>query len=158
MLLIKIGGGKNLNISAISADIASLIEKGEHVIVVHGASGTRDAIAEKLAMPTRTIISPSGVSSVYTDEKALEVFLMVYAGLMNKKIVTAFQQVGVNAVGLSGIDGRLWEAKRKDVIYAVENGKTRLITDNMTGKVVGINTELLMLLINNGYIPVICPP
>ena len=158
MILLKIGGGKGVNLDFICADVGALIAKGEKIVIVHGASATRDEVAEKLGTPTKTITSPSGVSSVYTDEAAMDVFLMVYAGLLNKKIVAALQRHGVNAVGLSGVDGRLWEAKRKEAVYAVEGEKTLLITDNLTGKVQNVNAGLITLLTDQGYIPVICPP
>src|SRR3989344_4279464 len=95
MIIIKIGGGKAINIENIAQDIANLIKSGEEVIVVHGASATRDEIAQKLGIPTKTITSPSGVSSVYTDQNAIDVFLMVYCGLINKKIVATFQKYGI---------------------------------------------------------------
>lgn len=158
MILLKIGGGKNINIDFIAEDIARLTKAGQQVVVVHGASATRDEIAQKLGIPTRTITSPSGISSVYTDEQAIDVFLMTYAGLVNKRIVATLQKYGVNAIGLSGIDGRLWEAKRKEAVYAVENGKTKLITDNLTGKVEKVNATLLRLLMDNHYVPIVCPP
>lgn len=158
MIIVKAGGGKNINWDYICKDLVSLIKSGEKIIVVHGASTARDEIAEKLKIPTKTITSPSGITSVYTDKKALEVQLMVYTGLINKQIVAKMQSYGINAVGLSGIDGRVWEAKRKDVVYAVENGKTKLISDNLTGKVEKVNAELLNLLVENKYVPVICPP
>lgn len=158
MILIKIGGGKQINYDYISEDIASLIKNGNKVVVIHGASAKRDEIAKDLGIPTKTITSPSGVSSVYTDKKAIDVFLMAYSGLVNKSIVATMQKHGVNAVGLSGIDGRLWEAKRKEIVYAVEKGKTKLIKDNLTGKVERINSKLINLLIDNGFVPVICPP
>ena len=158
MIIIKIGGGKNINWDYICQDLVSLVKKGERIIVVHGASSTRDEIAEKLKIPTKTITSPSGITSVYTDKKALEVLLMAYSGLINKQIVAKMQSYGINAVGLSGVDGRVWEAKRKDVVYAVENGKTKLVNDNLTGKVEKINKNLINLLVKNKYVPVICPP
>lgn len=158
MLLLKIGGGKDVNLDFVAEDIATLVAKGEQIVVVHGASATRDEIAAKLGTPTKTITSPSGVSSVYTDEAAMDIFLMVYAGLLNKKIVATLQKHGVNAMGLSGVDGRLWEAKRKEAVYAVEGDKTLLITDNLTGKVQTVNAGLIILLANAGYIPVVCPP
>ncbi len=158
MILLKIGGGKGINLDFICQDVAALIAKGEQIVIVHGASATRDEIAEKLGTPTKTITSPSGISSVYTDEAAMDVFLMVYAGLLNKKIVAALQRHEVNAVGLSGIDGRLWEAKRKEAVYSVEGEKTLLITDNLTGKVQNVNAGLVKLLTDNDYVPVICPP
>ena len=158
MILIKVGGGKQISWNYIAVDVRTLIEKGEKVVIVHGASQTRDEIAEQLHMPTKTIISPSGVSSVYTDTKAIDIFLMVYAGLVNKHIVAKLQQNGINAIGLSGIDGQLWMGKRKKAVYSQEGEKTKLITDSMTGKVNKINTDLINLLLNNQYIPVICPP
>lgn len=158
MIILKIGGGKAINIDYIAQDVATLIKKGEQVVVVHGASATRDEIAQKLGVPTKTITSPSGVTSVYTDKQAIDVFLMVYCGLVNKKIVATLQKYGVKAVGLSGIDGKLWQAKRKTAVYAVENGKTKLISNNLTGRVETVNADLLTLLLEHHYIPVLCPP
>jgi acetylglutamate/LysW-gamma-L-alpha-aminoadipate kinase len=128
------------------------------VVVIHGAGTRRDEIAQQLGIPTRTITSPSGVSSVYTDDRAIDVFLMAYCGLVNKRLVSIFQQQGMNAVGLSGIDGKLWQAKRKNAVYSVEHGKTKLITDNLTGRVETINDTLVTMLLTNGYLPVLCPP
>lgn len=157
MLVVKIGGAKVINWDFVCEDLASIVKR-EEVVVVHGASATRDEIAKSLGIPTKTITSPSGVTSVYTNEEALDVFLMVYCGLVNKKLVVRMQMHGINAVGLSGIDGRLWQAKRKDVIYSKENGKTKIIRDNLSGRVEKVNTKLIKLLLKNKYIPVICPP
>lgn len=158
MILIKIGGGKNINLDEICVDIKTLIDQGEKIVLVHGASVTRDKIAKKMGAPTKTIISPTGVSSVYTDKTAIDIFLMSYAGLVNKSIVAKLQAHGINAIGLSGIDGKLWQGKRKTAVYAKDGEKTKLITDNLTGKVTKINSSLINLLLNNKYLPVICPP
>ncbi|PIY70596.1 acetylglutamate kinase [Candidatus Roizmanbacteria bacterium CG_4_10_14_0_8_um_filter_36_36] len=158
MILIKVGGGKQINWNFICQDIKTLTKQDEKIILVHGASAVRDKIAQRLDVPTKTIISPSGVSSVYTDAKAIDIFLMVYAGLVNKHIVSKLQQNGINSIGLSGIDGQLWKGKRKKVLYSQEGKKIKLISNSMTGKVDKINTNLLNLLLNNKYIPVICPP
>ena len=157
MLIIKIGGGKTINWEYIAEDLKSIIKK-EQVVIVHGANAIRDEIAEKLGHPTKTILSPSSVSSVYTDREAMDIFLMSYAGLVNKKIVALFQKNGINAIGLSGIDGKLWEGERKENVFSVENGKTKLIKDNLTGRVERVNADLIRLLINNKYVPIICPP
>lgn len=158
MILIKIGGGKQINLDNIADDIKKLTNDGEKIVLVHGASATRDEIAQKLGFPTKTITSPTGVSSVYTDQTAIDIFLMTYPGLVNKKIVAKLQSYEINAVGLSGIDGQLWKGKRKTAVYVKEGTKTKLIIDNMTGKVVEINVGLINLLLNNKYLPVICPP
>ena len=157
MIIIKAGGGKNINWDFIAADIAEHVKR-EPVVLVHGAGVIRDEIATKLQAPTRTITSPSGISSVYTDKPALDIFLMVYAGLMNKTIVAKLQSKNINAVGLCGVDGRLWEAKHKPDVLIQEGAKTKLLTGNLTGRVEHINTGLIHLLISGGYTPVIAPP
>lgn len=157
MIVLKIGGGKSINWKYIAEDLQMILAH-EPVIIIHGASTTRDEIAKKLGIPTKTITSPTGVTSVYADEKAIDVFLMTYCGLVNKRLVATLQQHNINAVGLSGIDGKLWQAKKKQAVYSVEQGKTKLITNNLTGRVEKINTSLLTILIENNYVPVLCPP
>ncbi len=157
MILIKVGGGKTINWDFIAEDIARL-QKKEDIAVVHGASVKRDEIANKLGSPTKTVTSPSGITSVYTDEKAIEIFLMVYSGLVNKQIVATLQKHGVNTVGLSGVDGKLWQAKAKKELLVKDGNKTKLIRDNKTGRVEKINTDLIKILIKNKYIPVISAP
>jgi len=157
MILIKIGGGKNINWNYIAEDIVQLRKK-EEIIVVHGASETRDKIAKQLKTPTKTVISPSGISSVLTDQNAIDIFLMTYSGLINKKIVAVFQKNGINAIGLSGVDGKLFQAKQKNNILIKKGRKTKLVTSNLTGRVEVINIQLLHLLLSNNYTPVLCPP
>lgn len=154
MIIVKIGGGKNVNWDFIAEDLKQL----KKFIIIHGANHEIGEISKKLGVTEKKLVSPSGFVSRYTDEKTLDVFLMTYAGLVNKRLVATLQKHDINAVGLTGIDGRLWEGKRKKVIYSQELGKTKMITDSLTGNVEKINTNLLKLLIDNGYIPVLCPP
>lgn len=161
MLILKIGGGGSISLPYIAQDVALLLKKEEfrdNMVIVHGANAIRDRVANDLGRPTRTITSPSGVSSVYTDAAAMEIFLMAYPGIANTRVVAALAKEGVPAVGLSGADGALWLAERKKALYAVENGKTKLITDSYTGRIIKINTELIRHLLSGGYIPVVCPP
>ena len=83
---------------------------------------------------------------------------MELLGRVNPRLVSLIQQSGGRAVGLSGIDGRLWEGDRKAAIRSVENGKVRIIRDDFTGKVTRINTHLLSTLIDAGYQPVLTSP
>lgn len=158
MFIIKIGGGKDIKISAIAKEVANIQASGERVIIVHGASVLRDQIAEQLNHPTKTVISPSGVSSVYTDKKAMDIFLMAYPGLSNSRIVQEFLSAGVQAIGLSGVDGKIWHAKQKKNLYVQEGKKTKLLTDNLTGKVYEVNCALVKLLLENKYVPIISSP
>jgi len=157
MILVKAGGGEAVNWAGLAADIAA-VRATEPVIVVHGAHALRDALAARLGIPVKKVVSPSGVSSVHTDEEALEVFLMAYPGVANKRIVAEFIRGGVNAVGLCGVDGRLWQATAKKDLMVRENGKTKLIRNNLTGRVDNVNTGLLRLLIDGGYVPVVTAP
>jgi len=77
---------------------------------------------------------------------------------VNKKIVARLQKEGLRAVGLSGVDGELWQAKAKKEILAREGDRVVLLKNNLTGRVVEINTELINLLVENNYLPVICSP
>lgn len=154
MIIVKIGGGKDLNLPGIINDLSKLEEK---FIIVHGANALRDELAEKLNKPKKVITSASGYSSVFTDEESLDIMMMAYAGIKNKRIVEMCQQVGINAVGLSGVDGKVVQGKRNNGIRIKENGKLKIVRD-FSGKPKSINTALLNLLMDNGYVPVLAVP
>ena len=157
MLVIKVGGGEGINYDYICEDIAEIIKKGIKIILVHGGSHEANVLSEKLGKPPRFVTSVSGYESRYTDRETLEIFAMVYSGKANKFIVEKFQKLGINAVGLSGIDGRLLEGQKKSTLKIIEDGKKKVLHGDNTGKVEKVNVDLLMLLINNGYLPVISP-
>lgn len=158
MIVVKVGGSLGIDYDAVCADVASLWAEGQRVVLVHGGSEETNRIAEALGHPPRFVTSPSGYTSRFTDRETLEIFEMVYCGKMNKGIVERLQRRAVNAVGLSGIDGRLFEGKHKDTVRSVEDGKTILLRGDHTGTVERVNTELLRILLDNGYLPVLTPP
>ena len=158
ILVVKIGGGTDLNHDAIARDIADLWHEGRRLVVVHGGAETTNRVAEQLGHPPQFITSPSGHVSRRTDRRTLEIFEMVYCGLLNKGWVERFQALGVNAIGLSGVDGRLWEGKRKKTVRALVDGRKVLIRDDYTGTVERVNAPLLRALIDSGYMPVLTPP
>jgi acetylglutamate/LysW-gamma-L-alpha-aminoadipate kinase len=158
MLVLKIGGGSGTRIEPAVADIAEIVRSGRKVVVVHGASGDTNVLAERLGKPPRFVTSASGLESRYTDRETLEIFEMAYCGKANKALVEALQRCSVNAVGLSGLDGRILEGKRKDTITIVEGGKRKVLRGDYTGKVERVNAELLGLLLDHGCLPVLCPP
>jgi acetylglutamate/LysW-gamma-L-alpha-aminoadipate kinase len=82
---------------------------------------------------------------------------MTAAGKINKLIVEQLQQLGVNAVGLSGLDGRLLEGKRKDKLRIVENGKRKILRGEYSGVIERVNDDLLRLLLDAGFTPVVAP-
>lgn len=154
MTIIKIGGGENINLQAIISDLKNL---EDNFIIVHGANALRDEIAKKLDYEKQVLVSASGYSSVFSDEEALDIMMMTYSGLRNKRIVEMCQQAGVNAVGITGIDGKVIEGRRNKGIRVKENGKLRIVRD-FSGKPKNINVDLLKLLISNKYVPVLTVP
>lgn len=155
MIILKVGGGETINWEYIARDIAGLKEQ---VIIVHGANYLMKDVSARLGVKERIITAPSGHVSRYTDEKTMEILLMTYSGLMNKKIVASLQKYGINAVGLTGADGKLWQGTRKEVILSKEKGTVKTIRDSLTGNVIAVNTPLIKLLVNHGYIPVMTIP
>ena len=157
MVVVKVGGGVGIDYDALCADIAELWAGGSRLVLLHGGSHETNLLAERLGHPPRFVTSPSGFTSRYTDRAMLEIFMMAYAGKVNKLIVERLQRLGVNAVGLAGLDGRVLEGQRKATIRIVEDGKQRVLRDDWTGTVERVNAALLRMLIDAGYLPVVAP-
>jgi acetylglutamate/LysW-gamma-L-alpha-aminoadipate kinase len=157
MIVVKVGGGVGIDYDALCADIAELWQAGQRLALVHGGSHETNMLAERLGHPPRFVTSPSGYTSRYTDRETLEIFMMAYAGKVNKLIVERLQRLGVNALGLSGLDGRLLEGKRKAAIRIIEDGKQKVLRDDWTGTVERVNGGLLATLLDAGYLPVVAP-
>lgn len=154
MIIIKIGGGANINLEGIVKDLSNLDEK---YIIVHGANALRDSLAEKLGYEKRIVNSVSGFSSVYSDEEALDIMMMAYAGLRNKRLVELCRINGINAVGLSGLDGGLISGARNKGIRVKEGGKLKILRD-FSGKPKSVNFNLLNLLLENDFVPLLTVP
>ena len=157
MIVIKAGGGRGLDVEAVCADVAELVARGEQVVLVHGGSSETNVISEKLGRPPRFVTSASGHVSRYTDRSTLEILVMVTAGRINKLLVERLQRLGVDAVGLSGLDGRLLEGRRKSTLRIVENGRQKVLRGEWSGRVERVNVRLLESLLEAGYTPVVAP-
>jgi acetylglutamate/LysW-gamma-L-alpha-aminoadipate kinase len=157
MIVVKVGGRKELDYDAICADVAAQWKAGQRLVLVHGGSYQTNVVAQQLGHPPQFVTSVSGFVSRRTDQRTLEIFEMVYCGKMNKQIVESLQRHGVNAIGLSGIDGRLLEGNRKSAIKVVIDGRRRVLRDDYTGTVKQVNTALLRTLLEAGYLPVVAP-
>lgn len=157
-IVVKVGGSAGIDLDRFADDVAACVSDGLRLVVVHGGSAETNRVAEALGHPPRFVTSPSGFTSRHTDRRTLEIFEMVYCGSVNKGLVERLQARGVDAVGLSGLDGRLWEGTRKDAIRVVENGRVRVLRDGYTGTVERVNVALLELLAGAGHVPVLTPP
>ncbi|NLF01285.1 MAG: [LysW]-aminoadipate kinase [Anaerolineales bacterium] len=157
MIVVKAGGGHGLDAQAVCADVAALVAQAQQVILAHGGSHDTNVISEQLGHPPRFVTSDSGHVSRYSDRETLEIYAMVVAGRVNTLLVEQLQRMGVNAVGLSGLDGRLLEGARKDTLRIVENGKRKVLRGDYSGVIERVNTDLLHLLMGAGYTPVVAP-
>jgi len=155
--VVKLGGTEGVDFSAICQDAASLIQQGQKLVLVHGGSSEANQLGETVGHPPRFVTSPSGYTSRYTDRQTLEVFAMAVNGKVNTFLVEQLQRLGINALGLSGLDGRLMVAKRKSSVRIIENGKQKILRDDYTGKIEDVNGLLLGTLLTVGYLPVIAP-
>ena len=157
MIVIKVGGGEGVNTESVCQDVAELARQGQQVVLVHGGSHETNVISEKLGHPPVFVTSVSGHSSRYTDRETLEIFVMVTAGKINKLLVERLQQLGVNAFGLSGIDGRLLEGRRKAFLQIREGGKRKILRGEFSGVIEKVNADILTTLLGAGYVPVVAP-
>lgn len=157
MIVVKIGGALGIGPQRACEDIARFVRAGEGVVVVHGGSHETNTLAERLGVPPRFITSPSGHTSRYTDADAIDIFEMACRRL-NARIVRALRALGVDALGLSGVDGGLWTARRKPAVRAVEHGVTTIIRDDHSGTIERVDAHLLHALFDAGKTPVLCPP
>ncbi|MGH7609116.1 MAG: [LysW]-aminoadipate kinase [Candidatus Dormibacteria bacterium] len=154
----KVGGGASIDLEAVSADLAERW-RDQALVLVHGGAGELDRISTALGHPPRRATSASGIESRLTDDATMGIFTMVYAGGRNAAWVEALQRRGVDAVGLCGLDGGLLRGPEKGVLrLRLEGGRQRIWRGDRTGRVESVNAELLHLLLDAGYLPVLTPP
>jgi [amino group carrier protein]-L-2-aminoadipate 6-kinase len=156
--VIKCGGTDSVSQEAVCASVAELYADGRPVVLVHGGSADIEALATRLGVPARRLVSPDGVSTRYTDSAMLEVVTLALAGQVKPRLVTALARLGVPAVGLTGLDGALLRARPKAAHRAVVDGRRILVRDDHSGRVTAVNASLLRTLLTAGMIPVISPP
>jgi len=158
MFVIKIGGGAAIGEAAFEQFATDLAELALPAVLVHGGNAEFSALSTKLGMPPRMITNDKGRVSRYTDRETIDAMLMAYAGKVNKTLVAKLQQAGVNAVGLSAIDGKIATGRRKPVMRGTEDGKPKVLRDDHAGTIEEIDITLINLLLSNGFLPVLTPP
>ena len=139
-IVIKIGGSTLGSHDTTLDDLVTLQKKGILPVVVHGGGNKITEWLKKMGVST-TFVRGLRV----TDAPTLEVVVAVLAGLVNKELVAAIAARGGKAIGLSGVDGALIQAK-------IENPEIGYV-----GEVVKVNTEPVEALLSAGYIPIIAP-
>lgn len=159
LVVIKIGGALIAeNFDNVIKDIANIYHNYREkyrLIIVHGGGPQINQILHQMNKEPKYFKTPSGFRTRYTDRETIEVAIMALGGKNNKRLVEALQKQEINAFGLTGIDGGIIEAKRKDKILVMIKDKRIMKRGEYSGKVKKINIKILKFLINNNYLPVI---
>ena len=158
-VVIKYGGNAMENEelkNSFARDVVMMKQVGINPVIVHGGGPQIGSLLERLGKESKFI---QGMR--VTDRETMDVVQMVLGGLVNKDIVNLIQHNGGQAIGLTGKDGRLIKA-RKMLLKAQDQDNPALKTSEIidighVGEVVGINTELLNMLVKGDFIPVIAP-
>ncbi|RZV12184.1 N-acetylglutamate kinase [Natrinema hispanicum] len=156
--VVKIGGARAVDPEGALADVASLVEDGEDVVLTHGGSTAVDETLEELGEEPTYVETPGGVVGRFTDERTMDVFKMVMPGKLNTDLVESLHNEGVDAVGLSGTDGKLLSGKRKSAVRVKEDGKKKIKRGDHSGKIESVNADLLETTLAGGYTPVVSVP
>ncbi|MEB3773048.1 MAG: [LysW]-aminoadipate/[LysW]-glutamate kinase [Desulfurococcales archaeon] len=159
MVVVVKAGGRVLkeNLDGIVRDVASLADKGK-VILVHGGGDLVTEYSKRMGVEPRIVVHPSGMRSRYTSLEELEVFTMVMAGLLNKRIVSMLESMGARALGVTGADLGLARAERKKRIIIVnERGRKQVIPGGYTGKIKTVSEKDLRSLLSLADVLVVSP-
>ena len=140
------------NLSSLAEELALLHQVGIRICVVHGGGKQLSELAAKLGV-TQTVIEGRRV----TNDETLDLAKMIFSGKINTEILASLRQRGIHPVGLSGIDGGVVTAVRRPPTDVVDKhtGETETVDFGHVGDIVEIDTRLINLLLENGYLPVI---
>jgi acetylglutamate kinase len=154
-VVVKFGGHLVQDRTALenlASDIALLHNVGMRICIVHGGGPQATSLQERLGLEPQFVEGRR-----ITDEATLEVAKMVFAGKINLEVLGALRNEDLAAVGLSGVSGDLVQARRRDprAITDPATGATRTVDYGHVGDIESVDTELLRILMENGYIPVV---
>ncbi len=139
-------------LASLAEELALLHQVGIRVCVIHGGGKQLTELAKKLGV-VQTVIEGRRV----TDDDTLDLAKMIFRGKINTEILSALRHRGVEAVGLSGIDGGVIKAVRRpprDVMNK-DTGEVEEVDFGHVGDIVDVDVHLVNLLLDGGYLPVI---
>ena len=145
VVVIKYGGNAMITpelFDAVIEDIILLQLVGIHTVLVHGGGLEINDMLDKLGIESRFI---NGLR--YTDKETMNIVQSILCGKVNKDLVSTITRMGGSAVGLCGIDGKLFEAKKLDMNDGEDYG--------YVGEIVGVNPGIVVQAIKDGQIPVV---
>jgi acetylglutamate kinase len=154
-MVIKLGGEIAMDegvLRSLAEDVSLIVHVNIRVVLVHGGGPQATDLSKRLGLIPQ-IVEGRRV----TDEATLDVAKMVFAGKVNTDILSALRAQGLRAVGISGVDGDVIHARKRPPrsMRDAATGETRVVDFGLVGDVTAVDTSLLSLLVENGYVPVI---
>ncbi|MGE0192923.1 MAG: acetylglutamate kinase [Planctomycetota bacterium] len=153
-IVVKMGGeiaAQPDALRSLAEDISLLAHVNIRIVVIHGGGPQATQMAERLGLEARMVQGRR-----VTDEETLKIAKMIFAGSINVDILSALRAAGVSSVGLSGVDGDILQARQRPPteVRDVTTGETTMVDYGFVGDVTEVDVDLLHLLVNNGYVPV----
>ena len=154
-VVIKYGGNAMVDEelkSSFAQDIVLLKQVGVNPVIVHGGGPQIGQLLERIGKESRFI---EGMR--VTDSETMDIVQMVLGGLVNKEIVSLINKHGGRAVGLTGKDGGLINARRLELSSNKSRPASEIIDLGHVGEVESIDPSVVSMLDNGNFIPVIAP-
>ena len=154
IFVIKLGGevlADKEALDRVAGQIGLLSSLSIRIVVVHGGGPQATALSRRLGVEPEIVAGRR-----ITDDTALEVAKMVYAGALNVDLLAALRENEVQGVGLSGVDADLITARRRPPVNVVDDaGKSREVDFGHVGDVDRVDPRVLSTLLQARFVPVI---
>jgi len=157
MLVLKFGGGKEVDLAALAKNVAELQKKREKIVVVTGANAKLSQVQKERGFAPRMITSERGEKSRFTDEETLKLLKEVYGGVADD-VAKFVNENGGDAAAQLASQNALIVAKQHGKMRIVENDKVKVIEGDLTGSIQEVNGGKIREILNNGKVLIITPP
>lgn len=157
-IVVKCGGNAAVAPDEICHDVARLRRDGWRVTLVHGGSADIEHVGAQVGLRSRSLTSPSGYSTRYTDPETMGTVTMALCGVSKPRLLTKLAALGVPALGLTGLDATLIRGRRKEALRTVVDGRVVIVRDDQSGRITEVNGALLDSFHALGLVPVLSPP
>jgi acetylglutamate kinase len=152
--VVKIGGeiaDDEATLHSFCEEVALLYQVGIHVVVVHGGGKQATQLSKQLGIEPKMVQGRR-----VTDEKTLDVVMMVFAGTINTEILAALREYGAEAVGISGVDGGILNAVKRPPknVMNEKTGQEEVVDYGHVGDIESVDPKLLTTLLAADFVPV----
>lgn len=144
LIIVKVGGAIIENDESLGSFLEAFVKLKGKKVLVHGGGKVATKLAEDLGIEAQMIDGRR-----ITDDPMIDVVIMTYGGLLNKKIVAKLNAMEVKSIGLTGADGKCMISKKRPVQNGIDYG--------WVGDIESIDVDFLKSLVDDEIIPVLAP-